>query len=199
MPIAMGLTAAFLVGKNPYYLKHAGFLLSYTSMMGIGIVYPVIRVNDKGKGLKAKAAEPVISGISITLATLPVQLWFYYQIPVYSVLLNILILPLMKILMAAGFLSLVPPLDFCGRIDLLILKGYEWLCRLFDGFPCHTWNPGKPKLWQVVVYYLVLAAVLWLQKMIKENRKKRKDNGVREVNKIKDRAYSMGLAGVLGA
>lgn len=199
MPIAMGLTAAFLVGKNPYYLKHAGFLLSYTSMMGIGIVYPVIRVNDKGKGLKAKAAEPVISGISITLATLPVQLWFYYQIPVYSVLLNILILPLMKILMAAGFLSLVPPLDFCGRIDLLILKGYEWLCQLFDSFPCHTWNPGKPKLWQVVVYYLVLAAVLWLQKMIKENRKKRKDNCVREVNKSKDIAYMLGVAGVLGA
>jgi len=38
MPTSMGVMAAVLVIKNPYYLHHAGFLLSFTSMIGIGIV-----------------------------------------------------------------------------------------------------------------------------------------------------------------
>ena len=197
MPTAMGVVAAFLVVRNPYYLRNAGFLLSFSSMIGIGAVYPAFRADDKRKKLRIKLAEPVISGISITLATLPVQLWFYYQVPIYSVLLNILVLPLMKILMAAGFLSLIPPLGFCGRIDWLILKGYEWLCNLFDNLPYHTWNPGKPQLWQVVFYYLILAAVLWLRKLIKENRKKRRES--RDSKAGQGVALRICAAGVYGA
>ena len=197
MPTAMGVMAAFLVVRNPYYLRHAGFLFSFASMIGIGAVYPVFKDDGKRKGLREKLMEPVISGVSITLATLPLQLWFYYQLPVYSVLLNILVLPFMKILMAAGFLSLIPPFGFCGRIDWLILKGYEWLCHLFDRVPYHTWNPGKPQLWQVAVYYPVLAAVLCLRKRLKENRKKRsKSHGSKTGEEA---AYRTGMAGVFGA
>ncbi|MCI9319786.1 MAG: DNA internalization-related competence protein ComEC/Rec2 [Lachnospiraceae bacterium] len=175
MPTAAGVMAAVLTVKNPYYLRHSGFLLSFTSMIGIGAVYPAMASgsekpdNEKGdseiwssrkKKGKRKLLKAVLSGLSITLATLPVQLWFYYQIPTYSVLLNILVLPFMELLMAAGFLALIPGLGIFGRIDWLILQGYESLCGWFNGFPCHTWNPGKPGLWQVIVYYLILAAVM---------------------------------------
>lgn len=181
MPTAMGVMAAVLVARNPYYLMHTGFLLSFTSMMGIGVVYPALnggRRRRRGRNSKAalrimegmweKLSEAVLSGISITLATLPVQLWFYYQVPGYSVLLNILVLPFMKLLMAAGFLALMPGLGFCGWADRLILQGYEKLCEIFDTFPFHTWNPGKPRLWQVAAYYLALAAAVWGRKYLLE-------------------------------
>ena len=197
MPTAMGVMAAFLVIRNPYYLRHAGFLLSFSSMIGIGAVYPAFRADDKRKRIGVKLTEPVISGVSITLTTLPVQLWFYYQVPVYSVLINILVLPLMKILMAAGFLSLIPPFGFCGRIARIILKGYEWFCYLFDSIPCHTWNPGKPQLWQMAAYYLILAAVLWLWKRLKESGKKKGET--RDSKAGKGAAYRIGIAGVFGA
>lgn len=244
MPTAAGVMAALLVVKNPYYLCHSGFLLSFTSIIGIGAVYPAMAMETSGKtggngkrtdgkrtdgkrtdgkqkdgkrtvgkrkdgegifGRKAdrktihgkrssgkgdsagqkgedksnrkknrkkRLLEPVLSGLSITLTTLPVQLWFYYQIPVYSVLLNILVLPFMKLLMAAGFLALIPGLGIFGWIDWMILQAYERLCGWFDGFPCHTWNPGKPELWQAVVYYLILAAVVYcIKRMRTEGRK----------------------------
>lgn len=190
MPTAMGVMAAVLVVKNPYYLKHAGFLLSFTSMVGIGAVCPAFEADDKRKSIRKKALEPVASGVSITLATLPVQLWFYYQVPSYSVLLNILVLPFMKVLMGAGFLSLVPGLGFCSRINWLILQGYEWLCGLFDGFPCHTWNPGKPRLWQAAVYYLVLAAVICVRKKLRNLKRERP-------GKERDRIGTAGCAAAL--
>lgn len=170
MPTAMGVTAAVLVVKNPYYLRHAGFLLSYASMVGISAVYPAIAGSSRKKTLGQRFLEPVLSGASITLATLPVQLWFYYQTPSYAVLLNILVLPFMKILMGAGFLALIPGMGICGWADRLILWGYERLCRVFDGFPFHTWNPGRPRFWQVAVYYLVLAAAVWLRNGLREKR-----------------------------
>lgn len=187
MPTAMGVLAAVLVIKNPYYLIHTGFLLSFTSMIGIGVVYPALNGGRrKRRGRKPRAAlrimesmweklsEAVLSGISITLATLPVQLWFYYQVPGYSVLLNILVLPFMKLLMAAGFLALAPGLGFCGWADRLVLQGYEKLCGIFDTFPFHTWNPGKPRLWQVIAYYLALAAAVWGRKYLLEKCRERK-------------------------
>ena len=172
MPTAMGVTAAALVMKNPYYLRHAGFLLSFTSMAGIGIVYPAMGEDAGKRSVKRRLLEPVLSGISITLATLPVQLWFYYQAPVYSVLLNILVLPFMKVLMAAGFLALIPGMGICGWVDRFILQGYETLCGIFDSLPFRTWNPGKPQIWQAAVYYLILAAAVWGRKYLADRGKR---------------------------
>lgn len=167
MLTAMGVMAAVLTVKNPYYLRHAGFLLSFASIVGIGVVYPTLDRVFKGKDrrklhISGKLWEAVLAGGSITLATLPVQLWFYYQVPVYSVALNVLVLPCMKLIMGVGLLTLLPGLGFLSIIDCLIFQWYEQLCRLFDRLPFHTWNPGKPRLWQVTVYYLLLFAVIWL-------------------------------------
>lgn len=201
MPTAMGVTAAVLVVRNPYYLLHAGFLLSFTSMVGIGMVYPSLEAGER-RGSRERMLEPVMSGVSITLATLPVQLWFYYQVPVYSILLNIFVLPLMKPLMAAGFLAMIPGLGFCGSADRLILWGYERLCGLVDKFPFHTWNPGKPQLWQVIVYYLVLAAAVWLWRELR-NKDGKPDGkgwaGNAERNRIREGGRKAAAAGCLAA
>lgn len=210
MPTALGVLGAVLVVKNPYYLRHTGFLLSFTSMAGVCAAAslksakpPAERRRERipfrrwgnapggcmaggrkpgglgaegvGTGgllaqiagtVKDRLADSALSGTAITLATLPVQLWSYYQVPSYSVLLNILILPFMKILMGAGGLALVPGLGICGWADRLILWGYEGLCGIFDSFPYHTWNPGKPRLWQIGVYYTVFGAAVWGRKYL---------------------------------
>lgn len=179
MPTAMGVLAAVLAAKNPYYLHHAGFLLSFSSMIGIGMVYPAME-KTTGKRRKRKAEEKkekvifrimlqkitdgILSGCAITLTTLPIQLWFSYQVPVYAVVLNMMILPFVKVLMITGFLSCIPGLGGLSVIDYGILQGYEKLCRFFDVFPWHTWNPGKPQLWQLLLYYLFLFVAVELGK-----------------------------------
>ena len=67
----------------------------------------------------------------VILFTLPIQLWFFYEIPVYSVLLNLLVLPFMSVVMAGGILSLIPGLGIAGTVDCLILWWYEWICERF--------------------------------------------------------------------
>lgn len=171
MVIALGVLAAVMVTANPCYLRHSGFLLSFTSVLGIGVVYQnLLPRTQKPPGkrslwvkFKKSFTQSVVASLSITLATLPIQLWFYYEVPVYSVLLNLLVLPFMKPLMITGLLvMLLPGMGFLSGADQLILKSYELLCAGFDGLPFHVWNPGRPEKWQMAAYYGILAGVVWL-------------------------------------
>ena len=89
----------------------------------------------------------------VILFTLPIQLWFFYEIPVYSVLLNLLVLPFMSVVMAGGILSLIPGLGMVGTVDCLILWWYEWICERFGELPGAMWCVGRPAIWQIVIYY----------------------------------------------
>lgn len=103
------------------------------------------------------AVRSFFASLSVTLSTLPIQLWFYYEIPVYGVILNLFVIPFMKPMMIAGLLAMgVPGLGGLGIVNHVILEGYGLLCRCFDKLPFHTWNPGCPRPWQIAVYYLLL-------------------------------------------
>lgn len=172
MLTALGILGAAMVLKNPFILQNSGFLLSFSSVLGIGALCPAfgwagvraegekyygealwrVRLRRAGESLRAAAG----ASFSVTLATLPVQLLFYYEAPVYSPALNLLILPLLKPLLASGFLSLVPGFGFVSGAVGMILGFYESLCRFCDRLPFHTWNPGRPAGWQVAAYYGIL-------------------------------------------
>lgn len=177
MLTALGLVGAVMVSCNPGYLLNSGFLLSFASVLGIGVVYPALLPPKDNKGRKvpgrpeAVLSRPVRLGkalgesalvsISITLATLPVQLWFYFEVPVYSTVLNLLVIPFLKPMMITGLLALmVPGLEFLGCVSCAILEGYRLGCGVFDGLPFRTWNPGRPEIWQVAAYYLLLLGVV---------------------------------------
>lgn len=183
MLTALGVVAVLMALYRPAWLGHMGFLLSFGSVLGVGALLPALtkRSGDKppepkryveGKWrqrfLKGKKLlwdgfrQGLLASLSVTLTTLPIQLWFTYEIPVYAVLLNVLILPLMSVLMVAGLTAmLIPGLGIAGMVDMAILAGYEGLCRLFERLPCGMWNPGCPGIRQLAVYYLLWAAVVW--------------------------------------
>ena len=262
MLTALGVMGAVMVAWNPYYLQSSGFLLSFSSVLGLGVVSPVLALSPgrnpsasagRAKKPPGKTSKPpggslterlrgnplqvqgeplqiqgnplqgegrlfqaqgqslgireaaggmgaalwegcrglgrgllqsAMASLSITLTTLPIQLWFYYEVPVYSVFLNLFVLPLMKPMMITGLLAmLVPGLGVLGGIDYIILQSYEFVCGCFDRLPFHTWNPGCPKVWQIAAYYLLLAGAVLLR-----SRRKRKEEA----------AERMGLTGDWG-
>ena len=185
MMTALGVMGILMLVRQPEYLRHSGFLLSFGSICGIGVFMPAmsagladgLRDRPPASPAAPQAAGDVISawcrklasggltallpGISITLFTLPIQLFFFYEIPVYSVFLNLLVLPLMGIVMVTGLaVMLVPGLGFLGWICRLIFYVYEVLCGLFERLPGHTWTAGCPSLWQIAVYYGVILMVI---------------------------------------
>ena len=106
------------------------------------------------------------AGVGVILFTLPVQLWFFYEIPVYSVLLNLLVLPFMSAVVAGGILSMIPGLGLIGTVDCLILWWYEWICGRFAQLPGAIWCVGRPKVWQIVCYYVGILLLVFGRKYV---------------------------------
>lgn len=182
MLTAMGVLAAGMVCCNPRLVYHSGFLLSFGAVAGMGVVYPALEklVPGRRKGMRKYAgnrgkngaqelraalmtqlAQGLLASLSITLATLPIQLHFFYQIPVYGTLLNLIVLPLMGLLLSGGLVLMALP----GAVPVQwgvrgILALYEGLCRLAERLPGHLWITGRPDRWQIAVYYLLLAMAL---------------------------------------
>ena len=106
------------------------------------------------------------ASVGVILFTLPVQLWFFYEIPVYSVLLNLLVLPFMSAVVAGGILSLIPGLGIVGTVDCLILWWYEWICERFGELPGAVWCVGQPEIWQIACYYAGIFLLVFGRKYV---------------------------------
>lgn len=177
MLTAVGILAAAMVLYRTFYLENTGFLLSFSAVLGIGALYPAmagkrspVRPRYYGeprlrlwlrKTLRALRMN-ALSSLAATLATLPVQLWFFYEAPVLAVVINLLVLPFMKPMLIAGLFSLIPGFGTAGILDRGILWWYETLCGLFDGLPFGSWNPGRPQPWQMLIYYMALGGIVLL-------------------------------------
>ena len=102
----------------------------------------------------------------IQLVTLPLTVYFYYEFPVYSILINGLLLPFMGLLLVSGILGGLAGLysRWLGAILLKpaygLLKGNEWVCGLFAKLPGAMWITGKPPVWMMTAYYIVLGISL---------------------------------------
>ena len=124
------------------------------------------------------------ASLSVTLSTLPVQLWCYYEVPVYAIFINLLVLPFVKALMLSGFiLSVFPAFIPAATVVKLILGWFGLLCGWFVQLPFHTWNPGRPKLWQIVVYYLVLGMAVLFKSWLARRQEKMPKGTVAKVAK----------------
>lgn len=175
MVTAAALAAAVILLKQPLYFRHSGFWFSFGCVLGIGLVLPVLTEKNPGKGDSEirEFVKMFLSGVGMAAITLPLYLWFYYQFPPYSVLLNLLVIPLMSFLMAAGLALLAgrilfPPLAV--PFSLFIKGGllfYERACEICDNLPGHLFTPGKPQIWQMAVYFLLLVFLLIAGKKIK--------------------------------
>lgn len=176
---SLSLVATIILLLNPTWLTSCSFLLSFGSVLGICCLYPSIKeiigslwqpcvryhpdtplYRFKAKIIKLFYAllDSLLAGLSITLTTLPIQLYFFYEIPLYSSLLNLLIIPMMSILIICGYISVFFPFLYVpNKICSLILSLYEFFAKLFEAIPNSHWNPGRPASPLIVIYYL-----LWL-------------------------------------
>lgn len=157
MPTSLSLAAAVIVLWQPLYLLDAGFFLSFGAILGMLLAYPVF------DGFHA-VPKPFCTGLSIHLMLLPVMLYFYFEIPLYSLLLNVLVLPLMSVVLGAGIAgSATAALWAWGGSGILQLcKGILWIyektCGISMELPGARIVTGQPgKIW-IGIYYIVLLA-----------------------------------------
>lgn len=164
MLTALALAAVLILFEQPLYLYHSGFQLSFGAILGVGCLSDVVKPVELGKGkrLTEKAALSLCGSLSIFLVHFPIMLCVYYEFPIYSFLLNLVIIPAMSFLMAAGLLCLGAgslPVAFgyavagmMGWVCHILLSAFERLCVISLKMPFANWVVGRPEDWRICAY-----------------------------------------------
>jgi competence protein ComEC len=114
-----------------------------------------------------KIKQAVISGFAVTLGTLPIHLWFYFQFPVYSILLNLAVIPLMAVVMGFGLVCMIGGgfasgmARWAALVPRAVLWFYEKCCLLGEKIPYGTLVNGRPEGWQVFVYLFLMVLLVF--------------------------------------
>lgn len=161
---ALSLCALLILLQNPLQIFSAGFLLSFGAVFGIAVLLPCLR---QIFGTKLKVADGVFVCISAQMMTLPMILVFFYQFPIYSIFINLLILPSMSALILtslaagiAGIFSLRLGVFMIGGANYILLF-IEWLCRLGSALPGNLYTAGKPDRIRILLYFILIAVFVW--------------------------------------
>lgn len=168
---AYDMATAFLVSAvltttiQPYCFADAGFWLSYGAIAGILIMTPVITFLLPKKVCRFSG---FVTSLSVFLVLFPIQLYYYYEVSVYSLFLNVIVISLMTILLGMGMLGSIGCLiyDSLGGVLFLpcrlILMVLEKIALFFDRLPFSTHTLGQPSVKWIAAYYFCLLLMIFL-------------------------------------
>ena len=179
---SLSLAAILILAENPLYLFQSAFQLSFAAMLAAGLLYPQLagmfdlpladgyRRKDedtlsekKSRRWKERILSSFLLSLSITAVTLPVTASIYYELPVYAVVLNLAVIPLMSVVLGAGMvssllgmISLILGRFFCavGVYGVLLIRQ---LCLAAAQLPLQNLPTGRISAWQMAAYYGILA------------------------------------------
>lgn len=193
MITAIGISGIIILIQNYNSIYLASFLLSFLAVIAVAAVYPVMckiigfeeddieqlkilrtqgdwyainNINTVLVWVLRSIKKSCLVSFCITLLTIPVILSVFYEFNVYSILLNIIIIPLMSIVVIAALLTGVIGVFniqiafISGGCVHYILKFYIWLCEITTSIPMGKIRTGKPSCYKIGLYYILLIVLL---------------------------------------
>ena len=161
------IAAAFiLLFLNPFLIRSASFLLSFSAVAGIIFLYPkIFRMVDTRSWFLKRIWMLMSLSISAQLGTLPLVLYFFNQFPAYFLLTNLLAIPLVGIIICLGFciliFSFVPFLaDISGRLLNALIQALIYGSDMVGSWPHAVLRPVYLSPVEVVSLYLILTLVV---------------------------------------
>ena len=162
---------------RPYLLFHAGFQFSYVAIFALNSELSIVRIRKKEKYLSDGNYENKIIGIKLeefkipgvillTIFLFPITIYHYFTYPLYSIFVNLIVIPLMAFVLGFGLASLglsflyLPLGKVVAFVVHLIFIIYDKLCELVEFLPGHLLVLGRPTLIEMVYYYIILFLII---------------------------------------
>lgn len=173
---SLSLAAIIMLCVNPLMLHNVGFQLSFLSMIGIAVVFRPMYLSISPS---AKSTMPfilymmrlvrhfitlIMMTVSTTLFTAPVVAWHFGQLPVYSLLSNLVVPFILTGLMVVAALWLLtgwwPDVQtMAGHLLDAAVALQNSVVQTVASLPASVIH-FRPDVFFLVLYYLFLVAVL---------------------------------------
>lgn len=169
------LNTLFFVGilfllYDPGMLWDLSFQLSFLAVLSIAVAYPKIASSLSFSSQRFKSLLSI--GISTQLFLLPIQIYYFGYVNIFSVFINILFLPLLipfvlAAMVCAPFIFVWPAL--AHKLFSILNFFYQGIALLLTGshryFHFAKINAGLPPI-SIVIIYLVMLCIWFMAKHI---------------------------------
>ncbi len=167
---AISLAGLVLLVQNPFVVCNSGFQMSFGAIIAIVLILPIVEeiLNTDNKIIKVLSAN-----FTISLVMNPILAWNYYELPTFSFLLNIVVVPLMSVVIVSSIAGIFCSCIMFGFGKVVIFPGcgilelYTFLCNIINKSSVASIVVGQPKVTIIIVYYAILLVVLFGLKNIR--------------------------------
>lgn len=167
---AISLAGLVLLVQNPFVVCNSGFQMSFGAIIAIVLILPIVEeiLNRDNKIIKVISAN-----FTISLVMNPILAWNYYELPTFSFLLNIVVVPLMSVVIVSSIVGIFCSCIMFGFGKAVIFPGcgilelYTFLCNVINKSSVASIVVGQPKVTIIIVYYAILLVVLFGLKNIR--------------------------------
>lgn len=165
----ISLAVLLLLWENPFLIFHAGFQFSVAAVFGATWVREQLgRILAIGNRRWNRIWETLVASVSIQLMTFPLVAFYYYEIPVYAVILNVVVANILSLIIILGifcgvfgFLSLKLAGVFAALLEIVLhgITGISSACLRLPGavFLVGAVSPGR-----IIAYYAIFFLALFL-------------------------------------
>ena len=162
---ALAVLVVPLLAENPFLLHDVSFQFSFLAVFAVvtaGMVLP----KKEEAGRVQRLTYPVCMALLLQLFTLPLVAYYYYELPLYALFLNLFLLPYLGVALGFGLVGgvagtvLLP----CARILLfpcrVVLSVYVRVCEVVERLPLSSVICGRPSPGKLWLYYGLLCILL---------------------------------------
>lgn len=162
----MAASAFLLLLLNPLMIMEVGFQLSYSAVIGIVSIYPLIKPHLYHKNkIIDKVFSILIISFAAQIGTFPLAVFYFHQFPIYFLLTNLLVVSLAGIIINIGFIYfLVSSVPIVSKYVEFIFKTVVWIMNTYVSFieqlPGSTLNGLILTFSAVLMIYLLMIGLM---------------------------------------
>lgn len=152
---ALSLIMLVMLATNPFIIFNSGFVFSFWAVFSFTVI------ND----LKIK--NKFSSAVVLQLFSMPLIAIYYYEIPVLSFAVNLLLVPYLGAVLVSGILGGIIGLVWSKTAPILlfpsnvILKVYMFVCDFIKNIPFSSIITGMPSLTRLIIYAAILCIFIF--------------------------------------
>lgn len=151
---SLGLAAFIILSINPMWLFGIGFQLSFSAALSLILFTKKIKIPKKLSALSAI--------IAVQIGIIPVLIYHFNQIPVFAILVNLILMPLVSVVIVFIFIILFISL-ISMKVGVMIGFVAEGLVLTFRflshiAYDYYGWNLvlTSPDLYEIAIYYCIV-------------------------------------------
>ena len=178
---ALALAALAMVAYSPEILVSLSFQLSFTAMLGIAAVAPVlegfteIAPSDNKRTKRSSAINRirqfVLGSLAVSLAstvgTFPLIAWHFGAVPIWGPVSTLLALPAIPLLIFSSIVFILTshlPITFFSEVVAALVNSLStyvtWIAALFARLPPKPIDAGAWTTWMTIAYYGIVGSIV---------------------------------------